>query len=124
MTIYRRQLLPLLALLLFFQNADAFSTARIPLTTSQRRTSQLQAISIPFIADSSSATATATATWYQDFGPAVVDRHLQYNHVYDDDYIWDSGTVDAGYGFARIEKYETYLAFSDCLLYTSDAADE
>ena len=58
--------------------------------------------------------------WYEDYGQAAVNRHVRYQDDNElvDDYIWDSGNINrkgggVGYGFARIESYETYLAYDD-----------
>ena len=78
-------------------------------------------------AKTNAALASASTTknndnngWYEDYGQAAVNRHVRYQDDNElvDDYIWDSGNINrkgggVGYGFARIESYETYLAYDD-----------
>lgn len=80
---------------------------------------QLSAWSLPAPTQRSFLSPTANSinhndnVWYEDYGNAAVDRHVRYQDDEQDDYIWDSGSAKGGvgYAFARIESYETYLAY-------------
>jgi len=53
---------------------------------------------------------------YDDSRFDSISRTVNYRDDYVQDYIWDSGNIKLDkpvYGFARIEAYETYLAYAD-----------
>ena len=108
---------------------SAFSLAMPARTTKQRIvTTQLSAWSIPVpqtnnnpFFPSPSLHEPSSATWYEDCGSAAIHRNVVYkdDDEQDDYYLWDAYDVGRndedrrGYGFARIEAYETYLAYAD-----------
>lgn len=106
-----------LALIFVIQYASSLAPAAAftsPSTrTSQTLKTELSAWSIPVPPQRFILSPTTTGNaWYEDYGKAAVDRHVRYQEDERDDYIWDSGDVKGvGYGFARIESYETYLAY-------------
>ena len=111
------QLTALLSLISVIHYASALAPATAftapSARTKQPTKTQLSAWSIPVPSQRSFLSPSNTGnTWYEDYGQAAVDRHVRYQEDERDDYIWDSGDVKGvGYGFARIESYETYLAY-------------
>lgn len=122
-------LLALGSLLIFFSKFESASCLLVSVsrttTAATRRhartQTQLSAWSIPVPSAQRSflPSDSSSYSWYEDCGKAAVHRNVVYMDYEDDEQedviIWDNdgGAIDVGYGFARIEAYETYLAYAD-----------
>lgn len=110
-----------------FEHAYGFAMPLQSITNKQRiGSTQLSAWSIPVPQPNSnpffpapSLSEPSSTTWYEDCGSAAIHRNIVYkdDDEQDDYYLWNDYDVGSeerkGYGFARIEAYETYLAYAD-----------